>query len=214
MASNAHGAPPTAGEAEHPSRTTHRLAVAVALILVLGLAAATVSSLIVSQANAGEHQEALEAQGDAIAASFEQRLDLAVRVLRTTRGLLRVEPAPTNERFQAFLRSATNTTTDAEGALRFDGFGGVTFIQWVRAAGAPAFIERKRREGFGDAFAGVPTGEDSYVFALHSSNDSYFTPFMEISPLGPSSNRRSVFHSPTGLVASSGLPVLSSVGGW
>jgi PAS domain S-box-containing protein len=172
MASKARGAPPNASQAEHPSRTTRRLAVAVVLIVVLGLAAATAASLIVARANAGEHQEALEAQGGAITTSFEQRIDLAVRVLRTTRGLLRVDPTPTNLRFQEFLRSATNTSTGADGALRFDGFGGITFIRWVRAADAEAFIARKRLEGFGDTFDEVPTDEDSYVFTLHSSADS------------------------------------------
>ena len=172
MASNVHGSPSAGNPAARQPGTTRQLPVAVVLIVVLGLVAAAMAGVAVARANVRERQQALDAQGAIITTSLERRIDEAVGVLRTARGLLSIDPTPTNERFQRFLESATAKTTGADGTLRYDGFTGITFVRWVRPADAEAFIETKRREGFADAFDGVPTDADSYVISLHSSDDS------------------------------------------
>src|SRR5919106_5093013 len=168
MDSNVRGTPSAVGPAVRLPRAIRRLTVVVVLILVLGLVAAAAASLAVARANVSEHRQALETQGAAITTSFEQQINQAVRVLRTAKGLLSVDPTPTSERFQTFLDSAIKTSTADDGTLLYDGLSAVTFIRWVRAADAATFIESKRRDGFGHAFGDVPTDTDSYVIALHS----------------------------------------------
>src|SRR5260370_26029502 len=50
--------------------------------------------------------------------------------------------------------------------------------------------------------------------SLPRTYSKYFTPLISCTHFSGVISRRTWFHSPTGLVASSGLPVLGSIGGW